>query len=315
MKNDTTLLFALRPAEASDIELVPKVIRLAKALDAKVELFTVLLPLIYSAVGAYGELIDQAQRALEKEARDELEQHAAAFRSAGVRTSLSIRVEVRAHEAIAARAEAPDVGLVVVGCPSRHRLHGVLKYTDWELVRLCPKPLLLLKSLAPWQGGSVLAAIDPGHAFDKPADLDRRILQHAARLSALLGEALHVVHAVAPPPQAIVPEIAPFPQVVVEMRDAAEARARSDVHALLEGLGPVAGSHLTTDVPSEAIPRVATTCGANLVVMGAVSRSALKRWLLGDTALKVLDQLRADVLIVKPDVPAAAASEIAATAA
>ena len=44
-----------------------------------------------------------------------------------------------------------------------------------------------------------------------------------------------------------------------------------------------------------------TDIGADLVVMGAVSRSGLKRLALGSTAERVLDFLPCDVLVVKPD--------------
>jgi universal stress protein E len=40
--------------------------------------------------------------------------------------------------------------------------------------------------------------------------------------------------------------------------------------------------------------------GADLVVIGAVSRSAIKRLILGSTAERVLDFVPCDLLIVKP---------------
>jgi universal stress protein E len=40
--------------------------------------------------------------------------------------------------------------------------------------------------------------------------------------------------------------------------------------------------------------------GAGIVVMGALSRSGLKRLFIGNTAEAVLDSLACDVLIVKP---------------
>ncbi|RYG33824.1 MAG: hypothetical protein EON93_09020 [Burkholderiales bacterium] len=315
MKESKTILFALRVAEKEDAELLPKVAALAKALDANVELYAVLLPLLYGSVGVYGELIDETQRTLKHQARTELETHASTLRLAGIMTSVSVSVDGRAHEAIARRAEAPDVDLVVVGCRARHRLHGLLLYTDWELVRLCPKPLLLIKDAAPWQDGSVLAAIDPGHEFDKPADLDERILRRASQMAAALGEPLHVVHAIAVPPEALIPEIAPYPAVVAEMRAAAIARAESNVDTLVKNTAVIVERHLSTDLPAAAITRVAVACGANLVVMGAMSRSMLRRWLLGDTALKVLDALHADVMIVKPDISLRTRASLEATAA
>jgi nucleotide-binding universal stress UspA family protein len=50
----------------------------------------------------------------------------------------------------------------------------------------------------------------------------------------------------------------------------------------------------------EAIPQTAKSGKADIVVMGALSRSGLKRVLIGNTAEAVLDALECDVLIVKP---------------
>ncbi len=41
--------------------------------------------------------------------------------------------------------------------------------------------------------------------------------------------------------------------------------------------------------------------GTDLVVMGALARSALKRRVVGSTAEKVLDHLPCDILIVRPE--------------
>jgi universal stress protein E len=48
------------------------------------------------------------------------------------------------------------------------------------------------------------------------------------------------------------------------------------------------------------IPNLAQFLHANVVVMGAVSRSALERAVIGHTAERVLDALDCDVLVIKP---------------
>jgi universal stress protein E len=53
-------------------------------------------------------------------------------------------------------------------------------------------------------------------------------------------------------------------------------------------------------VPSEVVPRFAQKIAADVVVMGAISRSALKRMFIGSTAERVLEYLPCDVLVVKP---------------
>jgi universal stress protein E len=49
-----------------------------------------------------------------------------------------------------------------------------------------------------------------------------------------------------------------------------------------------------------AIPELARRIHSDIVVMGAVSRSGLKRLFIGNTAERVVDDLGCDVLVVKP---------------
>jgi nucleotide-binding universal stress UspA family protein len=58
--------------------------------------------------------------------------------------------------------------------------------------------------------------------------------------------------------------------------------------------------HLVNGPPAREIPAVARRTGAELVVMGAVSRSGLRRVFIGSTAERVLDALPCDVLVIRP---------------
>lgn len=58
--------------------------------------------------------------------------------------------------------------------------------------------------------------------------------------------------------------------------------------------------HLRRGEPRIELPLLASSLMPSLLVMGAVSRSGLKRMLIGHTAEHVLDGLSCDVLIVKP---------------
>src|SRR5512139_1990039 len=138
MKAMNTILVAIRNADADDTALLRKVIQAARTLQAKVELLSVVSPLIYDSVALYAELVSETQRAMVDRAMAALEAQAATLRSAGITTTVAVSVDVRAHEAIARHASDIGADLVVVGCHSPHRLASVLPYTDWELVRLCP---------------------------------------------------------------------------------------------------------------------------------------------------------------------------------
>ena len=51
---------------------------------------------------------------------------------------------------------------------------------------------------------------------------------------------------------------------------------------------------------AEVLPRMAEGLGADVVVMGAVSRSRVRELFVGSTAERVLDRVGCDVLVVKP---------------
>jgi universal stress protein E len=63
---------------------------------------------------------------------------------------------------------------------------------------------------------------------------------------------------------------------------------------------PEKRQHVVAGEPAEVIPRVARNTHAGIVVMGAVSRTGLKRLFIGNTAERVLAALPCDVLVVKP---------------
>jgi universal stress protein E len=60
-------------------------------------------------------------------------------------------------------------------------------------------------------------------------------------------------------------------------------------------------THLKEGTPSDDLPAFVKKLKANVLVMGAVSRSTLKRLFIGATAEQVIDAVDCDVLVVKPD--------------
>lgn len=58
--------------------------------------------------------------------------------------------------------------------------------------------------------------------------------------------------------------------------------------------------HLVPRHPIDAIEGIAQKIGSGIVVMGAISRSGLRRLAIGNTAERVFDALSCDLLVVKP---------------
>jgi universal stress protein E len=61
-----------------------------------------------------------------------------------------------------------------------------------------------------------------------------------------------------------------------------------------------ANVHLEVGGAAAVLPRAAGDIRADIVAMGAISRSGLKRIFIGSTAEDVLERLPCDALIVKP---------------
>ncbi len=184
---------------------------------------------------------------------------------------------------------------------TRHVAPWLLRFTDWELLRLSPVPVLLVKSPRAYRQPVVLAAVDPSHAFAKPSRLDDEILRQAQFLTAALGGTLHAVHAYVP----MAADLAAVGDLTPDITERIEAHARAGAQAglsrALQGTKiPRTRRHLASRHPVEAIVKVARDVRSAIVVMGGVSRSGLKRLFIGNTAERILDQLACDVLVVKP---------------
>jgi universal stress protein E len=239
--------------------------------------------------------LNAAQRALEQIARSKLLQ--------GCRVDALAAWDRRAHEAIVRRALAMHADLIINGTRCRGATRRMfLHYTDWELVRRSPVPLLLVKSERQPARAVVLAAIDPLHANSKPARLDGRILDVARSMAVVLKGTLHAFHCYLPPSIALaaglgVPVVWDGTELDTNHSQKVE---REFTRALRRTEIPIGRRHLRVGAAATELAACAQQIRATLVVMGAVSRSRLDRLFIGNTAERVLDELTCDLLIVKP---------------
>jgi universal stress protein E len=234
-----------------------------------------------------------------------LENLARPIRERGVDVTTEVDCADPLHVALIDRARRTTAGLVVKD--THHHSFAqrtFLTNTDWELIRACPVPLLLTKPNAWASAPTICAAVDPGHANDKPALLDNRIVDHAALLAQRLGGELHLLH-VYLPAAIVAAATAGSPPMAMTVSAEELAREAQQKRASLQELAAeyrVAPGNLHVEVggPAAVLPRAAGELRADIVAMGAISRSGLKRVFIGSTAEDVLEQLPCDALIVKP---------------
>lgn len=179
----------------------------------------------------------------------------------------------------AVQAESPSAALAACLKHSRagmvikdvHRDAGsgnaALTWSDWELARDCPISLLLSKPTL-WPAlPKICIAIDPGHRQLALVSLEHSIMEQGQALAERLDGELHVLHA------CMLPAVTTMP-------------AADPVHLGVMGIGDV-------------LTRFVDQLEASIVVMGAVSRSPLRKDVIGSTAEILLRHLLCDVLLVK----------------
>lgn len=279
---------------------------LAKRLPAKLELFIC----DYDTHLSQSQLFDSAS--LAKARASLMENHLKRLRALAeplaaeqLDVSVDARWEKPLHDGIVRKTL--DAGAAIVVKDTHY--HSVLKRsifsnTDWNLIRNCPADLWLVKPQDLKTPPRFLAAVDPLHERDKPAELDHRILRTAKSLSAAVGGELDVFHAFDVAPVLAVstdsltmPISLPIAELTESMHNehSAAVRALAAAHSI-----PEERLHVRQGGARELLVTLTDELGTDVVVMGAVSRSGLKRLFLGNTAEEVLDKLPCDLVIVKP---------------
>ena len=300
------IMFAIASPSGVDPAAMDKAVCLASALHTDLELFHCAFDSDITHPGRFATRgVQEDIHGLAEQRRQQLERHAARARTFGVRVRSSVRWDYPTYEGIVRQVlrHQPDL-LIAQSTPKGRAARLLLSQTDYKLMESCPCPLLLIKSRRPYLDPSVLAAVDPGHVHDKPAALDQAILDSAGMISGALSGKLLVFHARTPWNDAVraTPELRDLPEAVSdEVRAAYCDRIEDQVMELAQDHEvPRRRVHIVEGYAARVLPGVAHRELADIVAMGAVSRSPLKRALIGHTAERVLDALDCDVLIVKP---------------
>ncbi len=293
------ILVAVGFPAAADQPGLDKAVALARQVGARVSLYHAAFDPDAGARGAEHLAWEMAQVV----ALRELQLQRLAARHASERIDQRVEWTQPAHEGIAREARRLRADLVV-GQSARHGLGRLLlTFPDWQLIRHVDAPLLLVKSPRAWERRTWLAAIDPRHEHDKPAALDRRILQWTRRLATVNRAPVLAVHA-HPPALRYLPGtvLQPVPSLAPPAAQRVHSRAvRERVLRVTRRLRwPASRVSVQVGAIEDVLPKVATDLDAAVTVLGAISRSLLQRWLIGATAERLLDRLPGDILVIHP---------------
>lgn len=297
------ILVAVKAPGSRRQAAIRKAAQIAAGAGARLELFhAITTPLYVDAFALEGLGLKDAQKKWRDRVLGQLEKLAAPLRAEGVNVEVSCDWDFPAYEAVVRRATRSGADLIVAERHAeKHVLPWLLRFNDWELLRRSPVPVLLLKRGTAYRKPAVLAAIDPQHNFAKPAKLDGAILDVGAALAEALGGPLHAVHAYPDAPAALSEYGAGAEKLAASLERQAAAAARKAFEAELADRNlPRARRHLVAGHPVDVIPKLARRVRAGIVVMGAISRSGIKRLVIGNVAEQVLDAVPCDILVTKP---------------
>ncbi len=297
------ILVAIKDPDARSQPALRKAAQLAKAMGSGLQLFHALADPVYvDAVVEGARSLKSLQAQALKSRLAKLERMATKLRADGLRVDVACAWDFPAYEAVVRCAGRCKADLIVAERHAqRHVAPWLLRFNDWELLRRSHLPILLVKSSRPYARKPVLVAVDPAHANAKPARLDAALLQAGAQVAAALRVSLHVVHSYEPLPLTFGQAEVYVPPLDIRAETQVAAHAAKGLKRVLEGRGVARGrQHLVRGYAEEVIPTLAAKLRAGILVMGAVSRSGLRRLLIGNTAERILDGVNCDVLVLKP---------------
>lgn len=278
--------------DQQDQTALTKVLSLAKHTDFNLTLLSCEYTQ-YLVEGYYFDAIDlpTLRQELLDNRKQTLERLAQPLRDAGLSVDTLCVWGHPAYEFVVREALKQKADLVVQHTRQHSALSRLLlSNNDWQLVRCCPVPLLLVKEKAWKASPTLLAAVDPMHSRHKPIGLDHKILRVTEALAEILAGDAHVVHSCNE-----IPLSGKYPG------DASVEHGKAFDTLLSDFDIPTGNRHLTEEAPEFALSEIAHDLQADITVMGAISRSRLAGIFIGSTTEKVLDFLECDVLIVKPD--------------
>ena len=172
--------------------------------------------------------------------------------------------------------------------------------TDWNLLRKCPIPVLLVKAKSWPEKGNILCAIDCKSIQDtEQHDLSESILTEANDIASMIDANVHIVNAYPSPPMNIMMELPEFDPIHYEDGLKKIHQETLNKYSKKYNINPK-NTHLHQGIPDDVISDVATELNAELVIMGTVGHSGLGATLLGHTAEQVIDKLNCDLLALKP---------------
>lgn len=184
------------------------------------------------------------------------------------------------------------------------RRHSVLQRlfytsTDWNLIRLCPIPLLLVSTSRGVAGKPLVAAVDVCTEDEDHMELNRIVMSQGQVVARVLGSKLIVANAFSVP-STVMAGGGQKERMSYEVARAKHVDHLEQARSLGREFGLDDESIFVREgTPSVIVNAIAAEEEAAAIVIGTVARSGLQGLIIGNTAEAVLEASKTDVLVVK----------------
>ncbi|MDB5971344.1 MAG: universal stress protein family [Hydrocarboniphaga sp.] len=258
-------------------------------------------PLITAAALFDKERSDRARQSWMDERRNWLLAQAERLSLDGIQVSSEIVWARPVQDEILLNIDDHSPDLVIKDVHYESHLRRVL-FTplDWQLLRCCPLPLLLVNGLANAAPRRIIAAVDAGFDASQQSELNHRVIREAQALAIRSGAELHLVYAFVGPLVMIDP-MGVGATSVAEIYNALLPIHRDNFDALAEAHSvPAQRRHFLSGAAAQTIAEFTQADHSDVLVIGSVRHGLIDRMLMGTTAEAILDKASCNVLAVKP---------------
>jgi len=217
------------------------------------------------------------------------------LRDLGYTIETRVIVFDRLYEAIIRRAAVLHADLIFKPL----RQHGFLRRalfsaTDWNLVRCCPAPLLLINHASAIHRKPVIAAVDVDTKDVVHQELNQIVLSQARQLADLLGSTVHLVNAYSLSPYIGAGSAA---DQVIRLKQKNQLKSALSMAAKYQIAADQV--HLREGAADLVINDLAREIDAGVIVLGTVARSGISGLFIGNTAESIMEHTQSDVVAVK----------------
>ncbi|MDR8524940.1 universal stress protein [Shewanella fidelis] len=219
------------------------------------------------------------------------------YQRQGVEIEVKQLNNVKDHIALIDESTRRHYDLIIINNQHHSLLKEVMPSRESHLLRDSALPIMIVGNKH-WQPhGHILTALETTESNFEHNQLNQSLLDDTQQLSRLLNSDIHLVNC--------------YQLENWSMAVTADSHHRSDEEQKQQHWQRLLDKakhyqlkrehlHLEQGLPDHVIPNVAHKCNANLLVIGAGEHHGLISELKGHTSAVIIDQLKCDILAIKP---------------